>query len=199
MGLRELKKQMTRQAITNAALRLTREKGLDSVTVDEIAREAFVSPRTVSNYFTSKEEAVLSAGALDWRSVIEEFARDPRTERPLEVMCELMCQFIRARPRDELELLRQSIELVDANPSLRSYQSAAITRLEDVVRDLMATRTGIDPATHMYPWLVAAAAGSAVRSALRLWEHSGADADRLPELIEEAFGQISAGLPAPQE
>lgn len=86
---------------------------------------------------------------------------------------------------------------MDKNPALRSFQVAAISRLEDLVRDHIATRTGTDPSTHMYPWLVAAAAGTAVRSALRLWEHSGGRPDHLPELIEEAFNEISAGLPAP--
>ncbi|MFC7400971.1 TetR/AcrR family transcriptional regulator [Citricoccus sp. GCM10030269] len=195
-GLRELKKQMTHESIANAALKLTLDKGLNNVTIDDIAHEAFVSPRTVSNYFASKEEAVLAAGTPDWFAVVEEFAEGPPTERPLATLCELMSNFIRSRTREQLRLIVQTIELVDQHPTLHSLQTAAYDNLEEALRQGVADRTGTDPNAHMYPWLVAAAAVSAIRSALRLWAQSAATADRLPELVQDAFNQISDGLPA---
>ena len=59
-GLRERKKALTRRTIADAAFTLTSENGLDSVTIDQIADRAFVSPRTVSNYFPSKEAAIIA-------------------------------------------------------------------------------------------------------------------------------------------
>ncbi|MFC5099367.1 TetR/AcrR family transcriptional regulator [Kibdelosporangium philippinense] len=58
MGLRERKKLATRQALHEAALKLMRAAGPDAVTVEEICREAGVSPRTFFNYFETKEDAV---------------------------------------------------------------------------------------------------------------------------------------------
>ena len=57
-GLRERKKVATRHALGVAAMRLAVQRGLDNVHIDDIAAEAGVSPRTFSNYFSSKYEAI---------------------------------------------------------------------------------------------------------------------------------------------
>src|SRR5450755_813395 len=79
-GLRERKKQQTREALSWAALRLAVERGLANVLVEDIAAEAGVSPRTYNNYFSSKAEAIT------WRHL-------DRARRTADLL--------RARPADE--------------------------------------------------------------------------------------------------
>jgi len=58
LGLRERKRRATRRNIQVAVLRLTAENGLDQVTIEDISRDAGVSPRTFFNYFPSKEASL---------------------------------------------------------------------------------------------------------------------------------------------
>ncbi|WP_262700158.1 MULTISPECIES: TetR/AcrR family transcriptional regulator [Streptomyces] len=58
-GLRERKKAATRQSLHDAAVLLAAEHGVESLTVEAIADAATVSRRTFSNYFASKEQALL--------------------------------------------------------------------------------------------------------------------------------------------
>jgi AcrR family transcriptional regulator len=59
MGLRELKKRQTRQAISDHATRLFIERGFDKVTIAEVAAAAQVAKMTVTNYFPRKEDLAL--------------------------------------------------------------------------------------------------------------------------------------------
>jgi AcrR family transcriptional regulator len=58
LGLRERKKQQTRERIAATARALFAERGFDRVPVAEVARAADVSEQTVFNYFATKEDLV---------------------------------------------------------------------------------------------------------------------------------------------
>ena len=60
-GLRERKKQQTRQLIADTARRLFAERGFEGVPVAEVARRADVSEATVFNYFPTKEDLFYSS------------------------------------------------------------------------------------------------------------------------------------------
>ncbi|MFG2985704.1 TetR/AcrR family transcriptional regulator [Streptomyces sp. NPDC048258] len=59
LGLRESKKQETRQLISDCATRLFIEQGFEQTTIAEIAAAARVAKKTVTNYFPRKEDLAL--------------------------------------------------------------------------------------------------------------------------------------------
>src|SRR2546427_104330 len=116
-GLRERKKADTRSAIARAALHLAIERGPDAVTVDAIAAAADVSPRTVFNYFGTKEEAILGFDpdrSLELgRAVIER----PSRESPLAALRAVFIEIATGVP-EAAEMSRARVQLVHDHPQL---------------------------------------------------------------------------------
>lgn len=64
MGLREQKKQQTRQCLLSVASKLFDQQGFQVTTIDEIAAQAKISRMTFFNYFAGKDK-LLEALAID--------------------------------------------------------------------------------------------------------------------------------------
>src|SRR6185437_16963723 len=84
-GLREKKKDATRKALRDAALRLALAHGPENVRVDDIAEAAGVSPRTYNNYFSSREQAIVAAIEAERALRIAAALRARPEEEPLGV------------------------------------------------------------------------------------------------------------------
>jgi AcrR family transcriptional regulator len=69
-GLRERKRQNTRQRIVDAGLQLFLQKGIEATTLEEIAAAADISRRTFFAYFPAKEDIVLA-----WQDGADELMR----------------------------------------------------------------------------------------------------------------------------
>lgn len=200
MGLRERKKQQTRAALSWAALRLAVERGLADVTVDEIAAEAGVSPRTFNNYFTSKYEAIVWRHLDRFARVADELRARPAAE-PLWAALTGAASAVfgssdRTDPGPTAEWTA-GVRLLLAQPELRGEFVKASAAAERELAAAVAERTGTDPERDMYPRLVAAAVGAAVHVASEQWLRTDPPVP-LGTLLAEALDRFAAGLPAPR-
>jgi AcrR family transcriptional regulator len=195
-GLRERKKQQTREALSWAALRLAVERGLGNVLVEDIAAEAGVSPRTYNNYFSSKAEAI-TWRHLDRARRIAVLLRARPPGEPLweSIACAVVAQTggEHASPQPEWTA---GVRLMLSEPELQGEFLKAGAAAERECAVAIAERTGTDADRDMYPRLVAAAIGAAILVANEQWLRTEPPVPLAP-LLRDALTQIAAGLPAP--
>jgi AcrR family transcriptional regulator len=200
-GLRERKKQQTRQAIADAAQRLFAERGFDAVTVAEVAREADVSEGTVFNYFPTKED-LFYAQMQVFESELLEAVRERASG---ESVLAAFRRFVLGRsPRLEAEEVADVIALaariVTASPALQARERELVDRNTDAVAALIAEETGAG-ADDVVPRVVANALMGVQRELRELVWASVLAGRRGPELAEDvrkqgkrAFARLERGL-----
>jgi AcrR family transcriptional regulator len=193
-GRRELKKAATRRAIADAALRLALQHGVDSLTVDQIAVEADVSPRTFFNYFASRDDAILDVDPEATDRLVESLAARPPDEAPIVALrCAALEQLAVKHVDTDDRMARMA--LVESHPGLQARHAGHFAALEAALIDVVARRCGLDPAVDHYPAAVVAAAAASFRVAFQraLTDPSVSVA----ELVTRVFDLLEAGFPPP--
>src|SRR5262245_32929020 len=142
-GLRERKKQRTRQAIFEAAAGLFAERGFERVTVAEIARAADVSEMTVFNYFPTKED--LFFGGMEF---FEERLLDAVRDRGpnvsiIEAFSGLVVEgCARLAAEENADLIGRAATLIAASPALQVREREIVASYTERLADLLADETG---------------------------------------------------------
>lgn len=193
MGLRERKKTATRRALQEAALELFLERGLENVTVEEIAAEADVSSRTFFNYFASKEDAVL--GDLPIRPdepVRQEFASGGPSGDFVEDLITMLTSFL-VNTEDLVShrrRMRMRKQLMEREPQLARGFFGRFHTVELEIAAVIAERWG-DPPGENRPFVVAAAAMAVMRQTMkRLHFEEGEQIADVRAKLRDAFQNL---------
>ena len=163
-GLREKKKEATRQALREAALRLALERGPDNVRVDDIADAAGVSPRTYNNYFSSREQAIVSAAVTAEREarVAAAVAARPATVRLSDAVVGAIVE------QDTIRAATIPARCCSSHPTaIREAFLGSAARIEDPLTAVIAERIGDNG--QLTARVLAASVAAAVRVALGQW------------------------------
>ncbi|WP_035806005.1 TetR/AcrR family transcriptional regulator [Kitasatospora mediocidica] len=202
LGLRERKKQRTRDALVEAAHGLFLSQGYARTTVDEIAAAVDVSQRTFFRYFANKDEAALAVLADAEDYFIACLRRRPAEENPVQAMRAAITESWRGLGSEHsggvtaaLELL----QLIESTPTLLAAHLRRTTEQEGVVAQVLADREGLDPATDLRPRLLAAVFGAVLRVSHLAWgsdplPQPGVGPEGMIAIIERHFDQLGPAL-----
>ncbi|MEU5597292.1 TetR family transcriptional regulator [Streptomyces sp. NPDC020298] len=151
-GLRERKKRLTRQQLSDTATEMFLERGFDAVRVSEIAQACGVSEKTVFNYFPTKESLILDRGETTMAALRAGLA-DP-DHPPVEAVLRILSAELRALtswiatqddPVEAAAKIRRFGTLTRSTPSLRAHHRDMTDRLVTAAAEVLAERTRLSP------------------------------------------------------
>jgi AcrR family transcriptional regulator len=179
-GLRERSKARRRDAILRSAYRLFAERGFEATTIADIAEAAEVSPRTVTLYFTSKQDMALA----HFTAFVDRLAAALRERGPGRTTMDAVEHWLREEIARRGVLDELNNRMLDANPQLRAVGGAHLAQVVEEGARMLAAESGRDTDAFA-PRMVAATVAAVVGELM----HRPQDAD-----IDAAMAFLRAGV-----
>ena len=196
MGLRERKREQTRQALTEAAVALFAERGYDATTIADIADRAGVSARTFFAYHPSKEHVLFCDHDEQLAGLTQHVAT--RAEHGLDTLAALRAWIMSLLDGVDLEEMAVSKDLrrevIDTTPVLAAHERQLMVGFELIMRAGIAEDLG-EAEDDMRPRLVAATAAAALE-ATRAPEGVTYTPEEIIRRLDQAFVFLRSGLDA---
>jgi AcrR family transcriptional regulator len=188
-GLRQRKRQQTRERLTQAAIALFLDRGFEATTLDDIAAAADISRRSFFHYFASKEDVVFAWQEESTAALIAAVAARPANESMLAAAENAIYAMVRQlKPGEAIAIAR----LKRDNPALQARDQVKHEKLERALAEALGKRAG-HKAEKLQSRLVAMIATGAMRIAGEFWAAEGAHEN--PEaLVKRTFAAIRAIL-----
>jgi AcrR family transcriptional regulator len=140
-GLRERKKQQTRQLLADTARRLFAKRGFEQVSVAEISRAADVSEATVFNYFPTKEDLVYSGLEAFEGELLRAVSERPVGETVIDAFGRFILEprgLFAARDEDAARDLIAVTRMIAASPALLAREEQIFARYTRALARLIA-------------------------------------------------------------
>lgn len=187
-GLRERKKQRTRESIVDAALRLFQERGFDQTTIADIAEAADIAPRTFFGYFPSKEDVLFADFPMLLDGLGIRLAERSADETAIDAIRAWIGGLLEERGIvDDRERCRK--RLIVESEALAAHNRALMGRVEELLAEHIARDLGDRP-DDVRPRMIA----SAVIGALGALDVKGNDEFDPPPTQEEALAMVDEAL-----
>jgi AcrR family transcriptional regulator len=183
LGLRERKKQRTRELIVAHAMELFDERGFEHVTIADIAAAADIAPRTFFSYFPSKEDVVFHDFHTYFGALEDRMDARPAGESTLDVLRAFVEGILEQMDHeDPAEQCRRRV--VANSPALQQRDREMVGRFERLLADNLARDLGVERDSPRAR-VVAAAAAAALTELERVF-----DKHNMPESPMAAFDEV---------
>src|SRR5829696_7341784 len=143
-GLRERKKQRTRQLLSETARRLFTERGFENVSVSDIAEAAEVSPATVFNYFPTKEDLVYAGLETFEANLLDAVRNRPAGESFGDAFGRFVLEprgLLATDDEARADELAGVVKMIAASPALLAREQQVLTRYTEALAQLIAEET----------------------------------------------------------
>ncbi len=187
-GLRERKKQKTREAIQREALRLFQAQGYDTTTIEQISAAAEISPSTFFNYFPTKEDVVLY-DSYD-PILLSTLAAGPPGE-PLSASVRRALDAIAGVMERDREVILVRARLWLEEPALRARVWEELERTRNLLTAVLAAHSGRDPDEFELRVIAMMVITAAFEASLE-WVRQGGEGNLLT-YVDRALTVIDAG------
>jgi AcrR family transcriptional regulator len=191
-GLRERKKERTRQELMRSALDQFAARGFEQVTVEDIAGACDVSPRTFFRYFSSKEDVLFAESDRSLIALLDALAHQPPDVPVLLALQHAVCALADNYEHQKIDV-RLRHEIILATPALRTRVGERHQGWEAAVIDQLRLTGHTAGMSELDVRLVVAAAMTALRVAISHWSSESDDRD-LTSLIDATYERLRQGL-----
>ena len=188
-GLRQRKRQQTRERLKRAAMALFLERGFEATTIDDIATAADVSRRSFFHYFASKEDVVAAWQEDAAAALVTEILARPADESMLTAAENAIAAVVkRIDPTEAAAMSR----LKRDNPALQARDQLKYEKLERAFVEGLTQRSG-RKSDRLKARLVAMIATGAMRVGGESWLSEGTR-DKPEAFVKRTFDAIRAIL-----
>ena len=149
-----------KKEIIDAAIELLSENGYESFSTRKLARRLSISPMTLYNYFSSRNEIIEAAIEAAYERVFEEFYNDLSSYLEKESFCPLcgfmeigkkLLLFSREKPKIYALVFIMNIMPYHEQPSVQRLFSITLSKVKD---RLTAEEIGQDLQNHIYLFML---------------------------------------------
>jgi AcrR family transcriptional regulator len=187
-SMAERKRQVVREELGGAALRLLAINGFECTTIDQIVAAAGVSRRTFFRYFKSKEDVIIVFLGDLGKFVLEALAARPAEEPPGAAIRAALSVIVDGFSEDPAKSVALT-NLMIGTPALRARYLDRQAELQAGLAVELARRSGTDPATDPRSDLTAAVALKAFDVTLARWAAGGGTED-FGTILDESFALL---------
>jgi AcrR family transcriptional regulator len=191
---REVRRQLTREAIVDAAAALFSERGFDSVSVLEIAQRAGVVEKTVFNHFPVKEGLVFESDPPMRTALVAAVRRRPAGESAAAAAGSFVVAAVsQLGSPAAAEGVAEMARVIRGSRVLQTREREILGTLTDALAEEIALETHA-PADALEPWLAAHAVLGLYAAMMELARDRVLAGGSGPELVAELRTRGRRGL-----